>query len=176
MLIMKRLAITIAAAALICLAAQPAHADDADNDTTPVTQCDGLPPSVSIMVVTWRATAQICREMIRTLEGVRYKDITIFEKAIYLLRRQGHYDKDDVQIAKELVEIIRLRGLYDKPDRWFGTNDLIYRSVIAFNGAVGPDQVIAFLRSSGPDMAKSLSDDGLMKMIIVIKRMHQSGD
>jgi hypothetical protein len=83
------------------------------------------------------------------------RDITNFEKAIVVLQLKG-YERDNTQIARELVEIIRLRGLYDKPDRWYETNNLIVRSWTAFNGAVGPSQVISFLRSAGPDAAKSM--------------------
>jgi hypothetical protein len=151
-------------------------AADADKDATPVAQCDGLPPSVSIIVVSWSETTKICREMVRVLEGVRHKDITTFEKAVYLLHAKGGYEKDNVQIAKELVEIIRLRGLYDKPDRWYGTVDVIFRAWEAFHGVVGPTQVITFLRSAGPDAAKGLSDDGLTSMIILMKRQYQSGE
>jgi hypothetical protein len=157
----------------------PMHATageiDADKDTAPVSQCEGLPPSVSIAVMSWSDTTKMCREMARVLEGIRRKDITNFEKAVYLLRRQG-YEGDNTQIARELVEIIRLRGLYERPDRWYDTNDLIVRSWTAFNGAVGPRQVISFLRAAGSDAAKALSDDGLMKMIILMKMQHQRGD
>jgi hypothetical protein len=157
-----------------------------DKDATPVTQCEGLPPSVSIILMSWSDTEKVCREMIPVLEGVRRKDITNFEKAIAMLNghRQrladnfeyGGYEGDDAQVARELVEIIRLRGLYDKPDRWDATNDLILRSWAAFNGVVGPRDVIAFLRGAGPDAAKHLSDEGLLAMIVVMKRRHQSGE
>jgi hypothetical protein len=156
------------------IGASAADTDDADKDITPVTQCEGLPPSVSISVMSWSDTTKVCREMARVLEGIRRKDITNFEKAVYLLQRQG-YEKDNTQIARDLVEIIRLRGLYDKPDRWYGTNDLIIRSWTAFNGAVGPSQVISFLRAAGP-AAKRLSDDGLGNMIILMKQQYQRGD
>ena len=111
----------------------------------------------------------------RVLEGFRRKDITNFEKAVAVLQAKG-YEGDNTQIARELVEIIRLRGLYDKPDRWYDTNDLIVRSWTAFNGAVGPGQVISFPRAAGSDAAKGLSDDGLLNMIILMKRQHQRGD
>jgi hypothetical protein len=157
-----------------------------DQDITPVTQCEGLPPSVTIMLMSWSDTAKVCREMARVLVGVRRKDITNFEKAIVMLngtRRRlpdrlmyGGYEGDNTQVAKELVEIIRLRGLYDQPDRWDDTNDIIIRSWAAYDGVVGPRDVIAFLRGAGTDMAKSLSDDGLIAMIVLIKRDHQSGN
>jgi hypothetical protein len=172
---MSRLRLAFFIGLTVALAPLRASADtEADQDATPVVQCEGLPLSVSIMVMTWSETTKVCREMARVLEGVRRKDITNFEKAIYVLQHQG-YEADNSQVAKELVEIIRLRGLYDKPDRWYGTNDLIVRSWNAFNGAVGPRQVISFLRAAGPDAAKSLSDDGLSKMIILMKRQHQRG-
>jgi hypothetical protein len=161
------------ALALSNVVAQAADADR-DRDTTPVTKCEELPPSVSIEVMSPSDTTKICREMARVLEGIRHKDITSFEKAIYLLHRYD-YEGDYPQITKELVEIIRLRGLYNKPDRWYDTNDLILRSWQAFNGVVGPRQVISFLRDAGP-MAKTLSDDGLLKMIIFMKRQYQSGN
>jgi hypothetical protein len=109
----------------------------ADQDTTPVLQCEDLPPSVSIAVMSWSETKKVCREMARVLEGVRREDITNFEKAIYILHAKG-YEGENTQIASELVEIIRLRGLYDKPDRWYDTNDIVVKTWNAFNGAVKP--------------------------------------
>jgi hypothetical protein len=151
-----------------------ADAPDPDPDTTSVTRCEGLPISVSIMVMTWSETTVICREILRVLEGVRRKDITSFEKAVYMLRHAG-YAKDSAQITRDLVDIIRLRGLFNKPDRWYGTLDIIVRSWNAFNGAVGPAQVISFLRAAGPRAATALSDDGLGTAIIMIKQQYQRG-
>jgi hypothetical protein len=147
---------------------------DADQDTTLVTRCESLRPTVSVAVMSRSDTTSICREMARVLEGIRRKDITNFEKAVYLLQSQG-YEEDDAQIAKELVEIIRLRGLYDKPDRWYATNDVIVRSWTAFREAVGPRQVISFLQAEGP-AAKRLSDDGLGSMIVLMKEQYQRGE
>jgi hypothetical protein len=166
------------AVSLSLLAAVQVHvavADDADGDTTAVAQCDGLPPSVTIAVMTGSDTTRICREMVRVLEGVRRKDVTTFEKAAYVMQHNG-YAKDGVQIAQELVEINRLRGLYDKPDRWYDTINLIVKTRTGFNGVVSPAHVITFLRKAGPDAAKGLSDDGLVSMIILMKRQYQSGD
>ena len=177
----------IGAAMVLMMSSGVAYADpDADQDTTPVTVCtpkifptdhEGLPPSVSIPVFSWKETTKVCQEMIRVLDGTRHKDITNFEKAVAVL----HYGKlsygtDDMQVTRELIEIIRLRGIYNKPDRWYDTNNLIVKSWNAFNGAVGPRDIIAFLRGAGPEAAKALSDDGLISMIILIKRQHQSGD
>jgi hypothetical protein len=147
----------------------------ADQDATPVTECESLPYSVSIQVMSSSDTMKVCREMARVLEGIRRKDITNQEKAIYILHAKG-YEGDYPQIARELTEIIRLRGLYNQPDRWYDTNDLIVRAWNAFHGIVGPREVIALLRSSGPKVAKGLSDDGLRNMIIVMKMQRQSGD
>jgi hypothetical protein len=113
--------------------------------------------------------------MMRVLEGVRHRDVTMFEKFAVMMQVKG-YENGDVQAIKEIVEIIRLRGLYDKPDRWFDTLTLIYTSWVAFNGVVSPLDVVTFLRSAGPDAAKGLSDKGLETMIIYIKRQYQSGD
>jgi hypothetical protein len=103
--------ILMMAASLSLLAAVQVHvavADDADGDTTAVAQCEGLPPSVTIPVMTGSDTTRICRDMMRVLEGVRRKDITKFEKAVYVMQHNG-YAKDGVLIAQQLVEIILLR-------------------------------------------------------------------
>jgi hypothetical protein len=174
---MKRKLIIAALALLMTGGAAFGETSDADRDTTPVTRCEGLPPSVSVEVFSWSDTANVCREMMRVFEGIRRKDITHFEKAVAVLHF-GHpsYGEDDTQILKELIEIIRLRGLYDKPDRWYDTNDLIVRSWNAFHGAIGPRQIISFLRDAGPEAAKGLSDDGLGNMIILMKHQYQKGE
>jgi hypothetical protein len=163
-------------ALILALAPTIAGAADseAEKDITPVAQCEELPASVSIPVMSWSNTAIVCREMASVLEGIRRKDITNFEKAVYILHAKG-YEGEYPQIAKELVEIIRLRGLYDRPDRWYDTNNLVVKSWNAFNGVIGPGQIISFLRASGPQAAKGLSDDGLLHMIILMKIQHQQG-
>jgi hypothetical protein len=145
-----------------------------DKDTTMVTNCEDLPHSVSIEVMSWSETSKACREMMRVMEGVRNKDITMFEKVAVLIKFSG-YEKDKIQILNELVEIIRLRGLYDKPDRWYGTIDVIWRSWSAFNGAVSPADVISLLRGAG-GAAKTISDSGLTTAIIMMKQQHQRGE
>src|SRR5690348_7262640 len=67
--------------------------DPAEQDATPIRGCDGLPPSVSFQAMTFSETSTQCREMSRVLEGIRHKDITGFEKAVYVLHRAG-YDGD----------------------------------------------------------------------------------
>jgi hypothetical protein len=128
-------------------------------------------------VFSWSSTTNVCNEMMRVLVGIRHKDITNFEKAVAVLHfSDTSYGTDNMQILKELIEIIRLRGLYNKPDRWHDANELVVKAWNAFNGAVGPHQIIAFLHDAGPDAAKGLSDDGLVNMIILMKHQHQRGD
>jgi hypothetical protein len=171
---MRFILMALSVALLASSPAGAAVADDADNDTTSVAQCEELPHSVSVREMAWSDTTAICREMMRVMDGVRHKDITQLEKLVSMLQRQG-YKKENIQVAKEMVEIIRLRGLYDKPDRWLGTYNVIYKSWAAFHGVVGPGQVVSFLRAAGPDAAKGLSDDGLTTMIILMKQVYQSG-
>ena len=172
---LARSAVITAVIFAILTIAPAAKAANADQDTTPVTKCDGLPPSVSIPDMSWLDTTDICREMKRVLVGIRNQDITKFEKAIHLLHSKG-YEGSHTQIEKELVEIIRLRGLYDNPDRWFETNKLIQLVWISQNGVTGPDRIIAILRDAGPKFAKSMSDEGLIRLIIVDISMYKSGD
>src|SRR5690349_8563715 len=106
----RRIALGLVVPAVLGWTVASAAESDADQDTTPVAQCDGLPPGVSVSVMSWSETAGVCREMLRVLEGVRRKDVTEFEKAIYVLHAKGH-GGDYTQIAKDLVEVIRLRGL-----------------------------------------------------------------
>jgi hypothetical protein len=161
--------------AAIALASPAWAADDpADSDMTPVNACESLPHSVELVVMSRSDTEKVCNIMLRVLEGVRNKDITGFAKYAFVINAKG-YEKERTRIVAELVEIIRLRGLYDKPNRWEETNDIIYRSFVAFHGAVTPADTIAFLNGAGT-AAKSLSDDGLLKMLIVIKRTYQSGE
>jgi hypothetical protein len=121
---------TLLAALALLMTCGAALADtDADQDTTPITQCKGLPPSVSVAVFSWSETTKVCQEMIRVLQGIRHRYITNFEKSTAVLHYSSQsYGTDDMQILKELIEIIRLRGLFDKPDRWYDTNDLIIRA------------------------------------------------
>jgi hypothetical protein len=168
----KKIVFVVAALALV----SPAYAadDPADSDTTPVSACESLPHSVQLVVMSRSDTQKVCNVMLRVLEGVRNKDITQFSKYAYILQAKG-YEKDRTQIVAELVEIIRLRGLYDKPDRWEKTNEISWRSFAAFHGVVTPADTIALLNGAGP-MAKTLSDDGLRDMLIVMKRTYQSGE
>lgn len=170
-------ALALASVALALSLMSPAHATDApaDADMTLVKDCDALPHSVTVKEMSWSETMGICHQMMRVLEGVRNKDITMFEKFAIVMQVKG-YENGDAQAIKEIVEIIRLRGLYDKPDRWFDTMNLIFNSWVDFHGAVGPADVIMFLRSYGPDGAKTLSDGGLEIMIVYMKSLYRNGN
>ena len=170
---MKRTMIAAALALTLTSGAALAADVNADQDTTPVTQCEGLPPSVSIPTMSWSDTTKVCGEMLSVLQGIRRKDITSFEKTITVLQHfdyEGGYAAGKTQqIASELVEIIRLRGLYDKPDRWEDNNDLVLKSWVVIpkdwsgrdgtfkphplDKIIGPRQIIDFLKGAGP-MAK----------------------
>ncbi len=143
--------------------------------TVTVTSCENLLPSASIEVFGPSDTKSTCNELLRILQGVKIGDLQSFDKAAYVLSRTGYRQGEYQQIVHELVDIVRLRGLYNKPDRWYSTIDLVVRSYQAFNGIVTPKDIEEFLRSSGP-MAKTLSDDGLTNMIIIIKRQRQQGN
>lgn len=162
--------------AVIFLSTQIAWAEtSSDNDTTVVTDCDKLPPSASIEAFSWRETATVCQQMTKILQGVRIKDVRTFEKAGSLLHAQNCGPDTKENGVRDLVEIVRRRGLFDKSDRWYGTADLVWRVCEAFKGLVTSKDVIEFLKESGP-MSKTLSDDGLLKMLIVVKQMRQRGD
>jgi hypothetical protein len=137
-------------------------------DKTPVTQCDELPYSASISVFSRAETTAVCREVLRILEGVTVVDLQFFERAAYMFSAKGYEERNYKQITAELVDIIRLRGLYDKPARWQPTTDLVFKSYVGLNGIVTPRDVEQLLSSAGP-MAKTLSDDGLLSMIVLIK-------
>ena len=165
----------LATAFLLAAAPFAAHAAETAPDKTPVTQCDSLPPSAAIEVFSRSDAIPLCRQVLRVLEGVTVDDLRTFEKAAYLFSRYGYEAGDYARITGELVEIIRLRGLYDQQPRWLPTIELALKSYQAFNGIVTPRDIVLLLKSSGP-MAKTLSDDGLTTMIIVMKRQRQQGD
>jgi hypothetical protein len=152
-----------------------ANAAETTPDKTPVTQCDSLPPSAAIEVFSRSDAIPLCRQVLRVLEGTTIDDLRTFETAAYLFSAKGYESGQYAQIAAELVDIIRLRGLYDQEPRWRPTIDLAWKSYQAFNGIITPRDIVSFLRSSGP-MAKTLSDDGLTTMIIVMKRQRQQGN
>jgi hypothetical protein len=160
--------------ALFAMLTFPALADDADSDTTPVPMCTNTPATAVIEAVSKSDASMICRAM-GLLDGVRVKDIRTFSKAVVVLSHEG-YEGSNSDIAKQLVEIVRLRGQYNKPDQWYPTLDTVARTYQAFNGVVAPADVIAFLRSAGPEAAKGLSNDGFKTMLILIKEKKQQGD
>ncbi len=172
---MKVIATVGLVVALIAMGA--AEQSNAQNppDQTPITRCEDLPASAHIEVFSRSETKEVCLEVSRILEGVTVDDLVTFEKASFLLSVKGYKKDDYKQITAELVDIIRLRGLYDKQPRWKPTLDLVYKSYVAFNGIVKPSDIDLFLRGAGP-MAKTLSDEGLLSMIIYMKQKYQRGD
>jgi hypothetical protein len=140
----------------------------------PINTCEGLTSAAAIEVFTRKEASEICREVLRVLDHPTVADLQNFEKASYVLQRVG-YKKGYATIAAELVDVIRLRGLYDKRDRWYPTIDLIVRTYQAYHGIVSPQDVVDFLSGAGP-MAKTLSDDGLLNMIILMKQQRQRGN
>jgi hypothetical protein len=55
------------------------------------------------------------------------------------------------------------------------TIELVWKAYSAFNGIVSPKDIADLLASSGP-LAKTMSDDGLVDMIIVLKQQRQQGN
>lgn len=159
------------------LTASSAMSDDKkfDEDPTVIQNCDQLTFDMSIPVFSRTEGTEICQQARRVLEGVRIKDLRSIEKGVYLLSSKGYRKGQYNQIAGELVEIIRLRGLYNKPDKWHQTIDLVWRVWTGWNGIIGPDTIIAFLKSSGK-AAKTLSDDGLVAMLSLLKQQYQQGN
>ena len=154
----------------VCFAARA----ETVRDQTPVTHCDNLSPTISIEVFSKSDAIPLCREVLRILEGVTVDDLQTFEKAAYLFSRYGYETGNYAQITAELVDIIRLRGLYNQQPRWRATIEVALKSYQAFNGIVTPRDIVSLLKSSGP-MAKTLSDDGLTTMIILLKEQRQQG-
>ncbi len=152
----------------------PAIAEDANNDR-PIVSCDDLTITDIIKQLSRSDTVKICREMLKVLEGVKVSDVREFSTVVLLFALKGYEEGAYAQIASELVDIIRLRGLFDKPTRWEANNNLVWQGWQVTNNLIGPSDVQAFLRGSGPT-AKTLTDDGLEKMIILMKIMHQKGE
>jgi len=154
--------------------AVPAMAEDANNDRL-IVSCDDLTITDTIEQLSRSDTVTICREMLKVLEGVKVSNVREFSTVVFLFALKGYEEGRYAQIASELVDIIRLRGLSDKPTRWEKNNHLVWQGWQVTNNLIGPSEVEAFLRDSGP-VAKTLTDDGLEKMIILMKIMHQKGE
>lgn len=71
---MRFILMALSVALLASSPAGAAVADDADNDTTSVAQCERLPHSVSVREMASSDTTAICREMMRVMDGVRLKE------------------------------------------------------------------------------------------------------
>jgi hypothetical protein len=152
----------------------PAIAEDANNDR-PIVSCDDPTIADTIKQLSRSDTMKICHEMLKVLEGVKVSNVREFSTVVFLFSLKGYEEGRYAQIASELVDIIRLRGLFDKPTRWEENNNLVWQGWQVTDNLIGPSEVQAFLRGSGP-MAKTLTDDGLEKMIILMKIMHQKGE
>ena len=152
----------------------PAVAEDANNDR-PIVSCDDLTITDTIEQLSRSDTVTICREMLKVLEGVKVSNVREFSTVVFLFALKGYEEGRHAQIASELVDIIRLRGLLDRPTRWEENNNLVWQGWQVTDNLIGPSEVQAFLRGSGP-MAETLTDDGLEKMIILMKIMRQKGE
>jgi hypothetical protein len=139
--------------------------------------CDRLPQAALIEVMTPSAAAPICREVMKVLDGPTIEDIRSFETAAYVFSRKGYKPDRYANITAELVEIIRLRGYYREQDRarWHPTLDIVWKAYEALHGAVSPQDIVVMLRAAGPEVAKGLSDDGLINLIVVYKHLKQEG-
>ena len=152
----------------------PAIAEDANNDR-PIVSCDDLTLTDTIKQLSRSDMVTICREMLKVLEGVKVSNVREFSTVVFLFALKGYEEGWYAQIASELVDIIRLRGLLDRPTRWEENNNLVWQGWQVTDNLIGPSEIQAFLRASGP-MAKTLTDDDLEKMIILMKVMHQKGE
>src|SRR5215469_3252959 len=114
----------------------------------PLARCDGIPQTALITVFGGKDATAVCNEMLKVLDQPTTDDLIYFEKVAYLFNQQG-YSKDYATITAELVDVIRLRGLYDKQPRWKETVDLLYRTYVAFHGAVTPEVAVDFLEGAG---------------------------
>jgi hypothetical protein len=109
------------------------------------------------------------------LEGVTIEDLLYFEKLAFVFSHEGYKKDKFAQIVAELVDIIRLRGLYNQQTRWEPTIELVWKSYQASNRLTTPHDVIVLLKESG-QMAKTLSDDGLLMVIITWELGRRQGD
>src|SRR5262249_27405161 len=107
-----KLATAITAAILLASGAAQASDDSATaSDRTPVSDCESLPASASIVVFSTTDTRSVCTQTLRVLENLTVGDLQMFEKAAYLFSRSGYKSGDYAGITSELVDVIRLRGL-----------------------------------------------------------------
>jgi uncharacterized protein YceK len=140
----------------------------------PLAKCDGIPQTALITVFDGKDATAVCNEMLKVLDQPTTDDLIYFEKAAYLLNAQG-YSKDYATITAELVDVIRLRGLYDKRPRWKETVELLYRTYVAFHGAVTPEVAADFLEAAGP-RAMTWSDDRFVKTMVAARIRYLRGE
>ncbi|MCK9361813.1 hypothetical protein M0Q28_06360 [Patescibacteria group bacterium] len=155
---------------------EPSDADRAryaslDKDTTIIADCDLdaiQKATEGELSTSWSDFSQLCsdieratgeRPQIRTL-----RKIGEWEAEIHIA---GH-DKlgSDIDIGYQLAAIIEARGLTD-PDKQISASQTIFKIVKGTDAHVTPKDINVALRASG-DMARTLSDDGVISMAAMI--------
>ena len=111
----------------------------------------------------------------RILDGATISDLRSFSKLAFMLSVKGYKAGEYASIVRELVEIIRLRGLSNNEPRWDSTNDLSWRLWIVEKGLISPRTIREFLASAGPKVAKSITDDALLRTMITLAVAHKNG-
>ena len=160
---------TITLAALLV----PAMADD---NHTPVSQCDHLPADAQISVLSTTATRGVCEAMLRILDGVTIADVRYFSEAAALLSfKSAGSLGEPADVAAQLVEIIRLRGLARNEPQWEPTVELVWKLWNGEHGLVTPHTIIETSTSAGPKAAAALSDDGLIGIMVAAAVLHKRG-
>jgi hypothetical protein len=174
---MRKTFIATAAAATLAsgCAALAVAAGNPDEDRTPIEQCDTLPASASIKLLTNAETRMVCEEMLRILDGIVVADLREFSEAAAMLSVKGYKPGQEVEIVRELVEIIRLRGLAQNEPRWSPTVNLIWRLWIAEHGQISPRTVCEFLGSAGTKAARSMTDKALLDFMVIMAVSHKRG-
>jgi hypothetical protein len=162
---MRKMIVLVIAA---CLLSMPVRAQ-------PVTQCDKLPPSASIQEFSSADTVPLCREVLRVLQGVTIEDLLSFEVFAVVFSHEGYKEGKFAQIVAELVDIIRLRGLYNQRTRWKPTGEIAWKAYQATNRLITPHDIVVLLKESG-SMAKTLSDNGLITLILLLDSGRRQGD
>lgn len=84
--------------------------------------------------------------------------------------KRGQYN----QIISEVSEIIKLRGQAQKPDRWPYTADIVFKTYSTSSATITPTDFIGVLSGAGP-VAETVSDDGLLKLVIALKHSRDNG-
>ena len=89
--------------------------------------------------------------------------------ASYLINKNGGENIDD--LAFQLASMVRLRGQSQQIEAAEGTVEIGWKAFNGTNGRVTPRKLVAFLLNS-PDLAKTLSDDGLIDIAALLANMN----